>query len=57
MLTIVKEDYHEDVAAIEDQTAIREMVSRAVIDKDAFEVIIQWGRSNKETCSNSQIEF
>ena len=31
------------VAIIEDQTAIREMVSQAVIDKDAFEVIIESG--------------
>ena len=31
------------VAIIEDQTAIREMLSQAVIDKDAFEVIIGSG--------------
>ena len=47
------------VAIIEDQTAIREMVSQAVIDKDAFEVIIGSGdgRAGCEACLEQKPDF
>ena len=47
------------VAIIEDQTAIREMVSQAVIDKDAFEVIIESGdgRTGCEACLEQRPDF
>ena len=47
------------VAIIEDQTAIREMVSQAVIDKDAFEVIIESGdgRTGCEACLEHGPDF
>ena len=47
------------VAIIEDQTAIREMVSQAVIDKDAFEVIIEsgGGRTGCEACLEQRPDF
>ena len=47
------------VAIIEDQTAIREMVSQAVIDRDAFEVIIESGdgRTGCEACLEQGPDF
>lgn len=47
------------VAIIEDQTAIREMVSQAVIDQDTFEVIIESGDglAGCEACLEQKPDF
>ena len=47
------------VAIIEDQTAIREMVSQAVIDRDNFDVIIESGdgRTGCEACLEQRPDF
>jgi DNA-binding NarL/FixJ family response regulator len=47
------------VAIIEDQTAIREMVSQAVIDKEAYKVIIECGdgQIGCDTCLEQKPDF
>ena len=47
------------VAIIEDQTAIREMISQAVLDPELFEVIIQSGDglTGSEACLEQKPDF
>ena len=47
------------VAIIEDQTAIREMISQAILDEDRFKVVIQSGDGDEgcEQCLKSRPDF